>query len=145
MFSLLVGYQYRSAAVVTDEPAPADPDIVSLVRVLRGRPGTRVPHVWLRRGGQRVSTLDLLGPGFTVLTGGDGARWQDAVSRASNALGIPLAVHRIGADGWAHATGLGPDGALLVRPDDFVGWRTETLPADPETALQKSLSAILDR
>ena len=29
MFSLLIGYQYRSAAVVTDQPAPADPDAVS--------------------------------------------------------------------------------------------------------------------
>ncbi len=33
----------------------------------------RLPHVWLRRGGNRVSTLDLLGPGLTLLTGPRGA------------------------------------------------------------------------
>ena len=32
MFSLLVGYQYRSAAVVSDQPAPDDSDAVSLGR-----------------------------------------------------------------------------------------------------------------
>jgi 2-polyprenyl-6-methoxyphenol hydroxylase-like FAD-dependent oxidoreductase len=145
LFSLLIGYQYRSAAVVSDEPAPADPDAVSLVPELRGQPGTRVPHVWLNHGGQRVSNLDLLGPGFTVLTGRDGARWQAAASRASNVLGTPLAVHQIADDGWATLTGLAPDGALLIRPDDFVGWRADALPADPDTALRDSLSAILAR
>ena len=47
MFELLIGYRYRSAAVVTGE-APADPDAMQLVGELRGQPGTRVPHVWVR-------------------------------------------------------------------------------------------------
>jgi putative polyketide hydroxylase len=153
MFSLLVGYQYRSAAVVTDQPAPASPDAVSLVEELRGQPGTRVPHVWVRHGGRRVSTLDLLGGGFTVLTTDDGARWAEAAVAASDALGVPITVHQIGpssdaldCDGaWAQATGLTTGGALLVRPDDFVGWRADRLPADPERELRQALSAILAR
>src|SRR6202012_1482318 len=59
MFSLLIGYRYRSAAVVSGE-LPADSDGVQVVEELRGQPGTRVPHMWVRDGG---STLDLLGPG----------------------------------------------------------------------------------
>ena len=153
MFSLLVGYQYRSAAVVSDEPAPADPDAVSLVEELRGQPGTRVPHVWVQHGGRRVSTLDLLGGGFTLLTSDDGAAWTDAAAVASTDLGVPISVHRIGPAGdardpdgaWAQATGLAADGALLVRPDDFVGWRAARLPADPERELRQALSAILAR
>jgi putative polyketide hydroxylase len=133
MFSLLIGYRYRSAAVVTGEPL-ADPDAVQLVDELRGQPGTRVPHVWVRDG---VSTLDLLGPGFTVLTGDE--RWCAATASAS------VAAHRICNDEWAAVTGLGPEGALLVRPDDFVGWRAEELPANPERDLQQALSAILSR
>src|SRR4029077_8148464 len=123
MFSLLIGYRYRSAAVVSGEP-PADSDGVQLVEELRGQPGTRVPHVWVRDG---VSTLDLLGPGFTVLTGDE--RWCAAAASAS------IAAHRICSDDWAAVTALGPEGALLVRPDDFVGWRAEGLPADPESEL----------
>jgi putative polyketide hydroxylase len=133
MFSLLIGYRYRSAAVVSGEP-PADSDGVQLVEELRGQPGTRVPHVWVRDG---VSTLDLLGPGFTVLTGDE--RWCAAAASAS------IAAHRICSDDWAAVTALGPEGALLVRPDDFVGWRAEGLPADPESELHQALSAILCR
>lgn len=143
MFGLLIGHRYRSAAVLSGDPVPTDPDAVSLVKELRGQPGTRVPHVWLQHGGQRVSTLDLLGPGFTVLTGRDGGPWRVAVSHASEALGVPLDSHRITDEQWAGATGLAPDGALLIRPDDFVGWRAETLPADPGVELQRALTAIL--
>jgi putative polyketide hydroxylase len=153
MFSLLVGYQYCSAAVVTDQPAPADPDVVSLVDELQGQPGTRVPHAWVHDGGRRVSTLDLIGCGFALLTGEDGAPWTEAGAAASAALGVPITVRRIGPagdaldpdDAWAQATGLAPDGALLVRPDDFVGWRAERLPADPERELREALLAILAR
>jgi hypothetical protein len=54
-------------------------------------------------------------------------------------------MHRVGDDAWAAATGLAPAGALLVRPDDFVGWRADELPADPEGELRQALSAILCR
>ncbi|MEB3982466.1 FAD-dependent monooxygenase [Mycobacterium sp. 663a-19] len=140
MFALLAGYQYRSAAVVSGEPPPADPDAVSLVEELRGQPGTRVPHVWIREG---VSTLDLLGPGFTVLTGDE--RWRSAVASAAAALDIPVTAHRIDDEAWAAATGLAPEGALLIRPDAFVGWRAERLPSDSEGELRHALSAILGR
>ncbi len=140
MFNLLIGYRYRSAAVMASEP-PVDPDAVQLVEELRAQPGTRVPHVWIKQGGERVSTLDLLGPGFTVLTGDE--RWRAAVSSASATLGIPITMHCIGDDAWAAATGLAQEGALLVRPDDFIGWRAAELPADPESELRQALSAIL--
>ncbi|MGO8963376.1 FAD-dependent monooxygenase [Mycobacterium sp.] len=153
MFSLLVGYQYRSAAVISDQPAATGPDAVSLVDELRGQTGTRVPHAWVQHGGRRVSTLDLLGPGFTLLTGDDGGRWIGIAAAASAILGVPITVHRIGSAGdavdpdgaWAQVTGLAPGGAVLVRPDDFVGWRTDQFPADPERELCQALSVILAR
>ena len=153
MFDLLVGYQYRSTAVVSGDPATADLDAVQLVGELRGQPGTRVPHAWLRRGDDRVSTLDLLGPGFTVLAGDAGAPWCASAAFASSTLGVPVTVHRIGTDGdvvdvdgqWAASTGLAPEAALLVRPDDVVGWRVDTMPEDPDKQLCQALSAILGR
>ena len=150
MFALLIGYQYRSAAVVSDDPVPADPDAVSLVEELRGQPGTRVPHAWVIDGGKRVSTLDLLGAGFTLFTADDDAAWLDAAASASKTVGVPISVQRIGTaldvDGsWAAATGLAPDGALLVRPDDFVAWRSDELPRSPQTDLGWVLRHILGR
>lgn len=111
--------------MVSEDPVAADPDAVSLVEELRGLPGTRVPHAWVVDGGKRISTLDLLGPGFTLFTADDDAAWRDAAASVSKAMGVPISVQRIGTaldvDGsWAAATGLVPDGALLVRPDDFV-------------------------
>jgi putative polyketide hydroxylase len=42
-------------------------------------------------------------------------------------------------------TGLLSDGTLLVRPDNFVGWRTEQLPEEPAVELRRVLAAILGR
>jgi putative polyketide hydroxylase len=153
MFSLLVGYQYRSAAVVSDQPASTDPDAVSLVDELRGQPGTRVPHAWVQHGGQRVSTLDLVGPGFTLFTGSSGAPWASAADAVSAMLNVPISVHSIGTDSaicdiegrWAELTGLSPDQALLVRPDGFVAWRTGALPPSCENRLGEVLRQILGR
>jgi putative polyketide hydroxylase len=153
MFNLLIGYQYRSAAVVTDDDRATEPGELRLVAELQGQPGTRLPHAWLQMGDKRVSTLDLLGPGFTVLTGDAGGPWCVGAAVVSETLGVPITAHCIGADGdvvdvagqWAARTGLKPESALLVRPDDVVGWRTDTLPADPDRQLCHALSAILGR
>ncbi|POX89913.1 FAD-binding protein [Mycobacterium kansasii] len=142
MFQLLIGYRYQSAAVVTDQPA-VDPDEVQLVGELCGQPGTRTPHLWISQGGQCISTLDLLGPGFTLLTGDE--RWRDAVAAATRALGVPIATQCLRDEAWFAVTGLAPDGALLVRPDDFVGWRCRELPADPTGVLRQALPRILCR
>jgi putative polyketide hydroxylase len=151
MFALLIGYQYRSAAVVFDDPAPADPRGVALVEELRAQPGTRVPHAWVHRAGQRISTLDLVGPGFTLFTGSSGAPWAAAAKTISATLKVPIGVHSIGADGdihdiegrWSEVTGLSPDEALLVRPDGFVAWRTS--PESPEERLGQVLCQVLGR
>jgi putative polyketide hydroxylase len=141
MFNLLVGYRYRSAAVIAE--GTGGPPGMELVEELRGQPGTRVPHAWVDRDGERVSTLDLLNCGFTLLTGDE--RWHDAAARASAALGVPIAVRCIRDREWLAVTRLRPGGALLVRPDDFVGWRADELPVDPERELHQALSAILAR
>jgi 2-polyprenyl-6-methoxyphenol hydroxylase-like FAD-dependent oxidoreductase len=64
--------------------------------------GGRIPHVWLPDG---RSSLDLLGPGLTLL--GDGP---------APPHGPPVTVHRLDPLS-ARAIGVPPGGALLVRPD----------------------------
>ncbi|MGW4098209.1 FAD-dependent monooxygenase [Mycobacterium sp. NPDC004974] len=141
IFDMILGYQYHSAAVVSDgEPTGT----VSFVEDLRGQPGTRMPHIWQSRDGKPVSTLDLIDHGFALFTAGDPLAWTAAASAAAGTSGTTPAVHPLN-DGGVAQTGLSPGGTLLVRPDDFVGWRTEKLPADPETALRQALSSILDR
>jgi putative polyketide hydroxylase len=151
LFYMIAGYKYRSAAVITDGPTAADRDAVQLVdgEELHGEPGTRVPHAWVQRHRERTSTLDLLGTGFTLFTGTAGASWATAAESVSRTLDVSIDVCVIGAelsdaDGqWVKLTGLSPEAALLVRPDDFVAWRTDALPASPDRELDEVMRRIL--
>jgi putative polyketide hydroxylase len=153
-FYMIAGYKYRSRAVVTNETLPSDPDVLQLVdgEQLRGEPGTRLPHAWVRRDGERVSTLDLHGGGLRLFTGAGGAPWVSAAGSVSASLTVPIDVYRIGPEAiqdldgrWAQLTGLSPEAAILVRPDDFVGWRADTLPRSPDEELRKVVRQILSR
>ena len=144
------GCAYESTAVVPDGtalPEVADPysDYVPTAR-----PGSRAPHVWLGRGDEALSTLDLFGPGFTVLTGAGETSWHEAARRAGAALGVPLACYGIGSAGledrdgvFFERFGIAPSGAVLVRPDGYVGWRTAR-GADYDD-LGRAVSRILQR
>jgi putative polyketide hydroxylase len=151
MFAMIAGYQYRSAATVPGDNTATD--TVSLVDALHGQVGTRVRHVWVQRKGEKVSTLDLPGSAFTLLTSGDGDPWWRAAIQVSSELGVLVDVVSIDSAGeiadfnghWASATGLPPGGAILVRPDAFIGWRSDGIPDDPKGQLQQALSRILAR
>ncbi|MFC7612600.1 FAD-dependent monooxygenase [Actinokineospora soli] len=142
---LVLGFHYDSAAVLDDgTPAPT-PDDPYRSYVPIARPGHRAPHVWLTRDGAEVSTLDLIGPGFTLLTP-KGSGWRDA------AAGLDVEVFEISADipsaltspTWAKEYGLTPTGAVLIRPDGHVAWRTAAAEADP-AALRDALGKLLAR
>ena len=78
--------------------------------------GPRLPHVALPDG---RSSLDLLGPGWTVFAGpaADASARALAAGRAGSA---PVTVHTLDALS-ARALGLSPDAALAARPDGVPG------------------------
>ena len=92
-------------------------------RQSKARPGSRAPHYWLERAGERISTLDLFGREFVLLAGPE-ARVDSGAFEC----------HRIGtnglidpAAGFCDAYGITTSGTVLVRPDGFVAKRqTET-------------------
>jgi putative polyketide hydroxylase len=49
------------------------------------------------------------------------------------------------ADVFLELYGIGPDGAVLVRPDGFVAWRRPLLPPGPAGELRAALDRILAR
>jgi len=78
------------------------------------RPGARAPHVWLWRDRERISTIDLFGPRFVLLTGPEGAGWRDAL--AGRAVAYTVGRDLEDRDGvWQQAYGVAADGAVLVR------------------------------
>ncbi|MGW2490581.1 FAD-dependent oxidoreductase [Streptomyces sp. NPDC001606] len=119
----------------------------------RGLPGTRAPHVPLQRDGAECSTLDLFGDGPVLLTGSRPGRWPAAAEAAARRLGVPLRVHGIGGAGayqdpdgtWAKAYGTTEAGAVLVRPDGVVAWRSPGAPGGTGDTLHAALARMLGR
>ena len=141
-----LGYVYDSAAICGAHPPGHENP-----RHSKGRPGSRAPHVWLQRNGERLSTLDFFTGVFVLLGGPDALPWCDAARRAAAARRVEINVYRIGTDTlrdggeFIPAYGLGPGGAVLIRPDGFVCWRSVSPAAGPqeaETALTAALQSI---
>lgn len=150
------GYIYNSRAIVPDSAS-------QIFRIpwfftawmldLSGRPGTRVPHLWVQQEGQRISTLDLCGNGFTLLSGTDGSAWRDVALKTAASLDIDITAFCIGPNGdlvsskqqWESLAGISSKGALLIRPDGFVAWRAYTQPDKLEERLRQVLKQVLCR
>jgi hypothetical protein len=145
-----IGYRYRSPAVVSDPGSSAS--LYEDPRKSRAMPGTRAPHVTLRRAGKPISTLDLFTRNFCVVAASDGAPWRDAALAAAADLGLALDAHHLDHGDvsdpdkrFAEAYGLLPSGAVLVRPDGFVAWRARDASAANKPAMTALLSELLCR
>lgn len=144
-----LGSVYDSDAILEEEAGPRDAPPLEDPRHPSARPGTRVPHVVLRRNGLPLSTHDLPDNGFALLVGADGQRWADA-ARALAAAGVPLRALMIAPGGdltdpdnrFGTVAGIGTQGALLLRPDGVVGWRTRAAHVDPRARLAEVMRRL---
>ena len=135
-----IGYRYRSAAVISE--GDDDDALIQDPRALAGRPGSRAPHVELRREGRTSSTIDLFGRHFAVLAGADGAPWAAAAAGAAERVGVPIDAHVLGGE-FESAYGVSAAGAVLVRPDGFVAFRSRDAVEDPTATLERALRSVL--
>lgn len=145
------GYRYQSAAVVPDgsaAPAPVDE-----IRVYQPstRPGSPLPHAWIDdEDGDRRAIKDLVAPGrFLLIAGEDGQAWCEAARQLVAEADLPLDALRIGhLDGdmydprcdWLRHRQIAGDGAVLVRPDRFIAWRSLAGASQPLAALAAAFS-----
>jgi 2-polyprenyl-6-methoxyphenol hydroxylase-like FAD-dependent oxidoreductase len=144
------GAVYDSPAVVTDGTRPPAVADSYSDYVQSATPGGRAPHVWLGRPAAQLSTLDLFGPAFTLLTAARGDAWRTCAADVARALGVPVHAYTIGTPGLADRGGfadayeIDDDGAVLIRPDGHVGWRSRSGPPSTEK-LTAALRGILAR
>jgi len=150
-----LGQRYASNAVVKDgTPEPVKDRDPELYYHPTTWPGARLPHVWLGRDGHKVSTKDITGKGkFTILTGIAGENWVSACQHVAKELGLEIDIHIIGPgreftdvyDDWARLREVAEDGCVLVRPDQYVAWRSAHLGEDASSELLKVMKTILSR
>jgi putative polyketide hydroxylase len=147
---LIFGATYQSSAIIPDgSPEPKVQNPVTEYKPT-ARPGSRAPHLWFLRDGKRVSTTDLLGPFMLLLAGKEGGPWCAAAKEIAMSLRI-LRAHAVGREGdlvdeesaWHEAFAVGPNGAVLIRPDGYVSWRSRTAATDPRQELSNVLNRIL--
>jgi putative polyketide hydroxylase len=108
--------------------------------------GGRIRHTWLpttATSGERVSTLDLLGPGLTLFTGPEQTPWAaTAATITVSAATPPLTVRRLDAV-TARTLGIHHGGALLTRPDGVpVSSWPQHLGTQTPPALQAAINAF---
>ncbi|WP_299527686.1 FAD-dependent monooxygenase [uncultured Streptomyces sp.] len=146
------GYRVPDGAIVR-EPDD-DGELFENPAAPTGRPGSHAPYLPLvRPDGTDTSTTALLGHGFTLLTGAKGADWAEGAADAAAALGVTLTSHAVGSpDGPADrdgaftaAYGVGDRGAVLVRPDRFIAWRSPEAPQDARSEIDRALRTVLHR
>ena len=148
---LIFGAAYESAAVLPDDTPP--PEVTNPVTdyVPTAHPGCRAPHVWLERAGQRLSALDLFGTEFVLLVAQAGRAWCQAATEVAQTRHVLFQAFAIGPEGdladsggsWATTYGVEQDGAVLVRPDGHVAWRSRSSVTHPAQALQGVLAWVL--
>ncbi|QZT61499.1 FAD-dependent oxidoreductase [Mycolicibacterium austroafricanum] len=150
-----LGQTYQSAAVVPEGstlPIPArDPELFYEMSTV---PGSHLPHAWVGDSRTKLALMDLAPyTEWTVITGIAGEAWAGAADKVGHELGIPLRTVVIGPGrevtdlyyDWAKLREVDEDGALLVRPDKHIAWRSMSMPDQPHAALRTAMAQILGR
>ncbi|KIY01274.1 uncharacterized protein Z520_02826 [Fonsecaea multimorphosa CBS 102226] len=135
-----LGFVYPQGSFVPDGSLAPPRDPLHQRYTPTTRPGHRLPHAWLNMKGKMYSTHDLVGPegNFLLITDRDGVEWVQAARKAAKARSLRLNVAQVVQpldkpsdeeyvdleQHWAEVKGIGAKGAILVRPDNIVAWRS---------------------
>jgi hypothetical protein len=133
-----LGARYDGSPIIAEDgAAPAD-DYVNYVP--SGVPGGRAPHHWV--GAERKigdSLYDRFGKGFTLLKLGNTAARTDEIEAAALKRSIPLKVIDLHE---AAARELYGRDLVLIRPDQYVAWRDNASPTDPDRLLARLTGSV---
>lgn len=145
-----LGFIYHSKAVLSEND--------QVISVLPDRyvpttlPGSRAPYVKLIKDKETISTFDLFEKEYVLLVGSDGHAWQTAANEIALKMLLPLKNYRVATDGdlidpenvWHNTYEITITGAVLVRPDGHVAWRSKEMITNPVKQLTKIFSILMN-
>jgi 2,4-dichlorophenol 6-monooxygenase len=147
------GYSYASSAVVPDGTPPIGELDATRLYQPSTAPGHSLPHAWVERAGERLALRTLVhGGSFALLAGEDGQSWIEAAKKVAASRSIALRAARVGMGdvelvdvrfAWLKNRGISPGGAVLVRPDGHVAFRSLGAVDDPVAVLGSVLDRVL--
>jgi 2-polyprenyl-6-methoxyphenol hydroxylase-like FAD-dependent oxidoreductase len=123
-----LGARYDGSPIIDADGAPPPDELDRYIP--SGVPGGRAPHYWLGPGRNYGDSLfDQFGRGFTLLRLGGSATNTNSIEAAARKRGTPLKMVDLPA---ADARDLYGRDLALIRPDQYVAWRGNAPPADPD-------------
>lgn len=149
-----IGYVYERGALVQDGSLPGEQEEEVTQYSPSTRPGARFPHLWLDAHEQTRSTHDVFDPTrFTLLVGDGGAAWQRAAEEVTATLQSEVDVRPLASlcetdearQALSDVCEIGHEGALLIRPDGHVAWRSPTQTPHPDQELRRALEGCYAR
>ncbi|WZH46686.1 FAD binding domain-containing protein [Fusarium acuminatum] len=151
-----LGQRYANSVAVVDDGTPFpeyERDPVLFYHPTT-HPGAHIPHAWIELNKKRISVLDIFEHGcFGLVVGIGGEAWKEAAAVVSQELGVKLPVYFVGQccmysdvlGEWTSRREVSDRGALLVRPDRHIGWRSFDRPQNPTAVLRSALQQVLSR
>jgi len=126
-----LGARYDDSPLIVNDGPPPQENLDEYFP--SGEPGGRAPHLWLDDRHEHGSSLfDRLGLWFTLLRINDESIDPGPLLLAAEVRGIPLEVLDISIP---EADALYGRRLVLIRPDQYIAWRGDTLPSDPDALL----------
>ena len=149
------GFRAHSAAIVPDgSPEPFNEDDIRIYQP-DTRPGSPLPHAWVDRTGIQRPLREVAPPAHWILIAGeDGEDWCAGARTAAAARGIDLEAVRVGhLDGdwldprlaFVRLREFDRRGAILVRPDRVIAWRSLTAGTECDVTIVAVLDQVLAR
>jgi len=148
---LHTGYQlgtvYESKAVIPNEDHAPIPELCEYIETTA--PGVRAPHAWLIDSmGQRISTIDLWGNGFTLIGYSVPEYWSKVCLDAATLMRLNLSLVDVSETGtyrpydekFVALYGRQKYVIFLVRPDGFIAAK---LSADAEVTAYEELKRVM--
>jgi hypothetical protein len=124
------GARYDASPIIAHDAEPPPADRANVYEP-SSVPGGRAPHAWLDTND---SLYDRFGFDFTLLAFG-GRSGAAGLQQAFDADGLPVRVLAIESKALRE---LYPCRYALVRPDQVLAWRGDSLPAEPAAVLDRA-------